>query len=84
MFQHSNEVTIEMVMDEERSFNLPSDEQGINANISERKKSLLEQAEVEANNPLLVMLSANRENRVFVSSQEADAFIEELRSEWTN
>ena len=54
------------------------------ANIPELKKSLLEKVEIEASNPLLEMLGANKANRVFASSKEADTFLAELRGEWSN
>lgn len=53
-------------------------------NIPQLRKSLLKEAEAEVSNPLLAMLGANKENRVFASSAEADAFIAELRREWTS
>lgn len=53
-------------------------------NIPELKQSLLEEVEAEVSNPLMAMLGANKDNRVFASSTEADAFIAELRSEWTD
>lgn len=35
-------------------------------------------------NPLLDMLGANKDNRIFASSKEADRFLSELRNEWTH
>lgn len=36
----------------------------------------------KSKNPLLAMLGVNKENRAFVSSEDADQFILELRNEW--
>lgn len=53
-------------------------------NIPELKKSLLESMNKQVKNPLLDMLGANKNNRVFTSSTEADKFLAELRNEWTH
>ena len=51
-------------------------------NIPELKKSLLKYMDKKVKNPLLEMLGANKENKAFVSPEEADNFILELRNEW--
>ena len=53
-------------------------------NIPELKRSLLESMGQQEKNPLLDMLGANKANRVFASSEEADKFISALRNEWTH
>ena len=53
-------------------------------NIPELKRSLLESMGRQEKNPLLDMLGANKDNRVFTSSEEADKFISALRNEWTH
>jgi len=52
------------------------------SNIPELKKSLLKYMDEKVKNPLLAMLGANKANRAFVSAEEADNFILELRNEW--
>ena len=73
-----------LLSDEARvdDFPLPERGKGRHRKIPELKQSLLEEAEAEVSNPLMAMLGANKENRVFASSTEADAFIAELRNEW--
>ena len=49
--------------------------------ISELEQFLAEEVDGEIENPLMAMIGANRENRVFASSAEVDDFISELRNE---
>ena len=52
-------------------------------NIPELKQSVLKRMNESVKSPLLSMLGANKDNRVFTSPEDADKFISELRNEWT-
>ena len=51
-------------------------------NIPEFKNTLLKLMNEKVKNPLLEMLGANAQNRVFISAAEADKYITDLRNEW--
>ena len=51
-------------------------------NIPELKDTLLKLMNEKVKNPLLEMLGANAQNRVFTSAAEADKYIADLRNEW--
>lgn len=50
--------------------------------IPELKKTLLNYMKKKPSSPLLDMMGVNKNNRSFVSVEEADQFIKELRNEW--
>lgn len=50
--------------------------------IPELKKTLLNYMKKKPSSPLIAMMGVNKENRSFVSTEEADQFIKELRNEW--
>ena len=49
----------------------------------ELKQRVLNRMNENTANPLLSMLGAHKDNKVFTSAEEADKFLNELRSEWT-
>lgn len=50
--------------------------------IPELKDKVLNHMNKTVQNPLLSMLGAHKDNRVFTSTDEADKFIKQLRDEW--
>ena len=50
--------------------------------IPELKKILLGYMDKKTESPLLSMLGKNKQHKAFVSPEEADQFMQELRSEW--
>ena len=51
-------------------------------NIPELKDRVLSHMNKTVQNPLLSMLGAHKDNRVFISGDDTDKFIKQLRDEW--